>query len=93
MALAVGSGSYQKAFEVSINPSSINAGSKSVETFTVTGLGDESNIPVVVMPSLEAGLFLVCSRITDLDTLELTIENTTAAPVNPAAQTIKVVVL
>lgn len=92
MAFFVGSGSYQKALEATINPSSINAGSYSVETFSVTGLGDEANMVKVTAPSLEAGVFIVDAKITDLDTLEITFYNSTAAPVNPASQTVKILV-
>lgn len=92
MALFVGSGSYQKAFEATINPSAINAGSVSVETFTVTCGADEANIPYVVAPSLDAGLFIVGAKFTDLNTLELSIWNSTGGSVNPASQTVKILV-
>ena len=92
MAFFVGSGSHQKAFEATIDPTSVNAGSVSVETFSVTGLGDETNAVYVQAPSLEAGLFIVGAKITDLNTLELSIWNSTGAPVDPASQTIKILV-
>lgn len=92
MAFFVGSGSYQKAFETTLNPSSVNAGSYSVETLTVTGIGDEANAVLVTMPSLEAGVFLIGSQISDNNTLKIVLFNSTAAPVNPASQTVKILV-
>lgn len=72
---------------VTLNPANVPAASVSVETFTIKGLNPGFMISVVMAPSLEAGVTLVSSRISAVNTLELTFRNNTAAAINPASQT------
>lgn len=90
MALRVGSGSPQFAQQVTLDPSSINANSVSVETFTVTGVTLDTMYRADGL-SLEAGLFILGARPTAANTLELSIWNSTNAAVNPASQTFRIV--
>lgn len=89
MALRAGSGDYQFAQEVTLDPSSINANSVSVETYTVTGVNLDTKYEVDAL-SLEAGLFVIESHPTAANTLAISIWNTTNAAVNPAAQKFRV---
>lgn len=76
--------------EATLNPSSINAGSVSSETFSVSGL--ETDMAVVVnAPNLEAGVFLLGAFVSARNVLTLVLWNTTVAPVNPASQAFKVI--
>lgn len=90
MALRVGSGSYQFAQQVTLDPSSINANSVSVETFTVTGVNLDTQYKVDAL-SLDAGLFILGARPTAANTLEISIWNSTNGSVNPASQTFRIV--
>ena len=78
------------AATVSLDVSSIPANSRATETFTVAGLRAGSMIPIVHMPSLDAGLTLVNARITANNTLELTIDNNTGGAINQAAQNVEI---
>ncbi len=81
---------YQFCSNVSLNPSSINANSVSVETFTVTGVNLDTMYHCDAL-SLDAGLFIVGCRPTAANTLELAIWNSTNASVNPAAQDFRII--
>lgn len=89
-----GSGSYQQVRQVTIDPTSIAAFSTSVETFTPTGFGDVDNDSQIRVdaPSIETGVRIIASRMTAKGTIELTLENFTNAPVDPASQTMNVLV-
>lgn len=75
-----------------LDPSSINAASVSVETFAVAGL-EEGAITLAELPDLEAGVVLVESRCAANDVLTLVLWNTTGGAINPASQAVYVMQL
>lgn len=88
--LRVGSGSYQQVLTPTLDPSSINANSISVETFTVTGVNVDTQYRVDA-PNLEAGLFIIGSTCATANVLTLSIWNSTNGAVNPASQVFRVI--
>ncbi len=81
---------YQFASNVAINPSSINASSVSVETFTINGINTDTSYNVD-MPSLDAGVFIVGCRPTATNTLEISFWNSTLGAINPASQDARII--
>lgn len=75
--------------DVTLNPTSIPAFSRQIETFAVPGLTIDM-VVAVKAPSLEAGVFLIGGSCTAKDVLSLTLENVTSAAIDPASQTFKV---
>lgn len=75
--------------DVTLNPSSVPAYSKQTETFACPGLTIDM-VVAVKAPSLEAGVFLSGGSCTAKDVLALTFDNWTAAAIDPASQTFKV---
>lgn len=76
---------YQYVNQVTLDPSSINANSISVETFTVPGVIPYARY-LVSCPTIENGLFLQGGSCTTAGVLTLSIWNNTNASVNPASQ-------
>ena len=80
----VGSGSYQFASNVTIDLSSINANSVSVETVAVTGVNTDTSYNVDC-PTLDAGLFILGAICTTPNVLTISVWNSTNGAVNPAS--------
>ncbi len=83
---------YTLQRDVSLDVTSVAAGKIQEESFTVTGL-KTSQVVVVNKHGDDDGLFLVGARVTADDTLALTFWNPSAAAIDPASQTFKVVAL
>lgn len=90
MALRVGANVPQFVQQVTLNPSNITANSISTETFTVTGVVQDTSYKVDAL-SLEAGLFILGAVPTAANTLAISIWNTTNADINPASQTFRII--
>lgn len=94
-ALGLGSGgtdmSLVKAYTATINPASVAAATSAEQTFTVTGLRT-GDIPVVVKPSLTAGVGIGNARVSATDTLAITFVNATAGAVDPASESYTILV-
>jgi len=88
--LRAGSGSYQEVLTPTLDPSSINANSISVETFTVTGVNVDT-LYHIDAPNLEAGLFILGATCATANVLTISIWNSTNASVNPASQVFRVI--
>lgn len=72
-------------YTVSINPASVATITTAEQTFTVNGL-QVGDIPVVVKPSLTAGLGIANARVSAANTLAITFVNPTAAAIDAAAE-------
>jgi hypothetical protein len=81
-------------FETTINPASVAAGADGTDqTFTVTGFGlTASDFIIVAMPSLEADLVVCNAHVSANDTIKIRFCNQSAGAIDPASQTIKVIV-
>lgn len=79
-----------QTFEVTINPTSVNANTTSEQTVTVTGL-TTSDIVFINKPSHTTGLGIVNVRVSAANTLAVTFGNFTAAPIDAASETYKLV--
>ncbi len=90
MALRVGAAVPQFVQQVVLNPANVTANSVSTETFTITGVTQDTQYKVDAL-SLEAGLFIIGAIPTAANTLSLSIWNTTNADINPASQTFRII--
>lgn len=71
---------------LSINVASVAANTSAEQDFTVTGLA-VGDMVFVNKPSLSAGLGVTNCRVKSANTLSITFTNSTAAPIDPAAET------
>ncbi len=90
MALFVGSGSYQFAQTVTLNPANVAANSVATETFTITGIRTDTMYYVDAL-SLDAGLFIIGCIPTAANTLQINFFNPTGSDINPASQSFRIV--
>lgn len=90
MALRVGASIPQFVQQVVLDPANCPANSVSQQTFTVTGINLDTSYKVDAL-ALEAGLFLIQSRPTATNTLEISFLNASNADINPASQTFRVI--
>ena len=70
----------------SLDVASVAANTTAEQTFTVAGL-ETTDVVFVSKQALSAGLGVCGARVSAADTLALTFNNNTAAPIDPAAQT------
>jgi len=68
-----------------IDVASVGANTTAEQTFTVAGL-EVGDVVFVNKPTLSAGLGISGARVSAADTLALTFNNNTAAPIDPASQ-------
>lgn len=90
MALTVGSGSYQFAQTVTLNPANVAANSVATEAFTITGIRTDTMYHVDAL-SLEAGLFVLQAIPTATNQLTFVFFNPTNADINAASQVFRIV--
>ena len=90
MAFNVGSGSYQFAQTVTLNPASVTANSVATETFTITGIRTDVMYRVDAL-SLDAGLFILGCFPTAANTLQINFFNPTGSDINPASQSFRII--
>jgi len=77
----------------SINPASVAADTSVEQTFSVPGLKVATDIVLAInKPTVTAGLSIGGFRVSADDTLAITFVNSTAAPIDAAAETYAVVV-
>lgn len=81
-------------FETTVNPASVAAGADGTDqTFTVSGFGlTTSDFIIVTFPSLAADLMVCNAHVSANDTIKVRFCNQSAAPIDDAAQTMKVIV-
>lgn len=95
-AITVGAGTKLrklKRYAPSLTPAAVTTNTTAEQTFTVNGVAVGDVVLSVVKPTAQAGLGIVGSRVSALDTLAITFANVTAATLTPtAAQTYQVVV-
>lgn len=70
---------------VSIDHGSIPAGTNVEATATVQGLTTADSILAMVQAALQDGLSIAGARVTAADTVGVTLHNSTASPIDPAA--------
>jgi len=75
-----------QSYSVSLNLASVAADSYSRQTVTVSGLTTR-DIVSVNAPSLTADLHFLSARVSGTDTLEVTLYNDTASPIDEGAAT------
>lgn len=82
------------AFDTTVNPASVAAGANGTDqTFTVTGYGlNTSHMILVAFPSLEADLVFCNAHVSANDTIKVRFCNQSAGAIDPASQTMKVLV-
>lgn len=78
-----------KTYSPAIDVASVAATSESVQTFTVTGLST-ADVVIVNKPTNSTGLDLVQAWVSATDTLSLKFRNVTASPIDPAAETYRI---
>jgi hypothetical protein len=76
----------------SLDVASVAANVSAEQTFTVAGLA-VGDLVFVIKPALSAGLGIVNARVSAADTLAITFMNTTAAGIDPAAETYQIFVM
>ena len=91
MAFTVGSGSPQLIVEVDINIAPILSQTVNVEVITVPGLRSDK-MPIVQIPSLPLGIFVVRSESIDKDLLRVHIFNVTNSTASPGQHKIRILV-
>jgi len=84
--------SYSVQRDVTVDITSVPAGSVQEESFTVKGL-DTDMVVVVNKQSRDSGLYVLEARVSAADTLAVTFWNPTGAAIDPASQTLRVVAL
>lgn len=75
-----------------IDPASVAANTSAEQTFTVAGL-DTGDFVRVSKPTATAGLGIVNARVSAANTLAITFMNSTAAPIDAASETYKILVV
>ena len=70
---------------ITLDVASVAANTSAEQTFSVKGLRPGDFVHVN-KPSLHAGLVVSTARVSAADTLAITFGNTTAAPIDPAAE-------
>lgn len=78
-----------RSFQPSLNVASVPANSESEQTFTVTGLVT-TDLVVVNKPSNTVGLDLVQEWVSAANTLSLKFRNHTGSPIDPGAETYRI---
>lgn len=78
---------------LSINPASVGANTSAEQSFTLPGLQIGDVILDVIKPTLTAGLSLSSARVSAANTLAVTFVNSTAAPIDAAAETYTIITL
>lgn len=81
-----------QTFTVTINPTSVGANTTSEQTVTVAGLST-SDIVYLNKPSHTTGLIVGNVRVSAANTLAVTFANVTAAPIDAASETYKLVAI
>lgn len=81
-----------QTFTVTINPTSVGANTTSEQTVTVAGLST-SDIVYLNKPSHTTGLIIGNVRVSADNTLSVTFANVTAAPIDAASETYKLVAI
>ncbi len=76
----------------SLDVAAVAANTTAEQDFTVTGL-ETTDVVFVNKPSASAGLGIANSRVKAADTLSITFVNATAAPIDPAAESYKILVI
>lgn len=82
-----------KVYTSSINPASVAANTTAEQTFTITGLLADDIVLAVIKPTASAGLGICGYRVSAANTLAITFNNNTAAPIDAGAETYTVVVI
>lgn len=75
-----------------IDPASVAAATTAQQTFTLAGL-KTTDFVAVAKPSLTAGLGVAGARVSAADTLAITFINATAAAIDAASETWRVLIL
>lgn len=78
---------------LSIDVASVSGNTSVEQTFTLNGLQLGDLILELVKPSVSAGLSIGGQRVSAANTLAITYVNSTASPINPAAETYTIVIL
>lgn len=78
---------------LSINPASVSGNTSVEQTFTLPGLQVGDLILEVIKPTVSAGLSIGGQRVSAKDTLAITFVNSTASPIDAAAETYTIVTL
>jgi hypothetical protein len=78
---------------LSINPASVGANTSAEQSFTLPGVQIGDVILDTIKPSLTAGLSLGSARVSAANTVAITFVNSTAAPIDAAAETYTLVIL
>ena len=76
--------------EQSLDVDEVAANTTAEQTFTVPGLRTK-HVVVVNKPAADAGLGIVNARVSAADTLAITFVNATGTPIDPAAETYKII--
>jgi hypothetical protein len=76
----------------SLDVAAVAANTTAEQDFTVTGL-ETTDAVFVNKPSASAGLGVVNARVKAADTLSITFVNATGAPIDPAAESYKILVI
>ncbi len=71
--------------KVNFNPASVAANTTAEQTVTVAGL-ETTDVVFVNKPTLSAGLGISGARVSAADTLAITFNNNTAAPIDAGAE-------
>jgi hypothetical protein len=78
---------------LSINPASVGSNTSAEQSFTLPGVQIGDVILDTIKPSLTAGLSLSSARVSAANTIAITFVNSTAAPIDAAAETYTLVIL
>lgn len=76
-----------------MNPGSISANTAAELTFTMPGLLVTDVVLAVVKPTLTAGIDVGNTRVSAINTVAITFQNSTASPIDPPAETYTFVIL
>lgn len=83
---------FLMAFETTIDPASVAANVAPDQTFTVSGVELGQQVAMAVMPDLEANLSISNVHISADDTVKIRFCNPTAGAINPASQTLRLLI-
>ena len=84
MSYVLGNLPKQALLSITLSPAAVSANTTAEQTFTVNGLlaGD---MALVTKPTAQAGLGIVGSRVSAVNTLAITFSNNTAGSITPTA--------
>lgn len=86
-------GSFAKQVAATVDAASVAANTSATQNFTIAGLRVDMSVVAIDMPSLDAGLVISDAWVSAANTLTVRFGNLTGTPINPASQTMNLLLV